>query len=186
MKRALATLAAFALLAAPASAHVTVLPATARPGESRTLTFRVLNERDGATTVAVDLFLPRGVTGKPADRPGWTMLDGGAEVHWSAKDASAAIGGESSKDFELAVGPLPKAQRVVFKVLQHYSDGEVVRWIQDPQPGAERPAPVLQLTATGRPAAAGGSSSAAGFAILAAVVVAAAGGALGLLRRRRR
>ena len=37
---------------------------------------------------------------------------------------------------------------MVFKTLQHYSDGEVVRWIQEPQPNAaetERPAPVLKL-----------------------------------------
>jgi uncharacterized protein YcnI len=184
VRRALATLAAFLAMAAPASAHVTVLPGTARPGETRTLTFRVLNERDGARTVGVDVFLPAGLAAKGAARPGWRRLDKSGEIDWTADAAGAAIGGETSKDFELTVGPLPKAENVVFKVLQHYSDGEVVRWIQDPEPGAERPAPVLQLTATGRPAPGGGSSSAIGFAVLAAVLLLAGGGGMLMLRRR--
>jgi uncharacterized protein YcnI len=174
----------FALVAPAADAHVTVIPSSARPGETRTLTFRVLNERADAKTVGVDVFLPRGVTGKPAARRGWSMLDRGNEIDWSADSPGTAIGGDSAKDFELTVGPLPKAGRVVFKVLQQYSNGEVVRWIQDPAPGADRPAPVLQLTASGRPAAPGRSSSAAGFAILAAVLVLALGG-VGLVVRRR-
>ena len=45
---------------------------------------------------------------------------------------------------------LPKrGQRVTFKAVQTYSDGEVVRWIQETVKGApepEHPAPVVHLT----------------------------------------
>jgi uncharacterized protein YcnI len=176
----------FALLAPLADAHVTVIPSAARPGETRTLTFRVLNERSDATTVRIDLFIPAGVTAKAADRRGWTKVDSGSQVTWTADAPPDAISGEKSKDFEVTVGPLPGSKQVVFKVLQHYSSGEVVRWIQDPEPGADRPAPVLQLTATGRPSTSGGSSATAGWAAIAVVVaIAVAGGALVLRRRRR-
>ncbi len=176
----------FAVLAAVAVAHVTVIPSAARPGETRTLTFRVLNERSDSATVGVEVFIPAGVTAKTADRRGWTKVDSGSHVTWTADAPADAISGEQSKDFEVTVGPLPKADRLVFKVLQRYSDGEIVRWIQDPEPGADRPAPLLQLTASGRPSSSGGSSSAAGWAVLAVLAaIAVAAGALVLRRRRR-
>jgi uncharacterized protein YcnI len=188
MSRVLALAAVlFALATAVADAHVTVIPSAARPGETRTLTFRVLNERSDATTVEFDLFMPAGVTAQAADRRGWTKTAAGAQVTWKANGPSDAISGNQSKDFEVRVGPLPDRKQVVFKALQHYSTGEIVRWIQDPTPDAERPAPVLQLTATGRPQSSGGSSSATGWVVLAALAVAVvAAGALILRRRRRR
>jgi hypothetical protein len=82
------------------------------------------------------------------------------------------------------VGPLPQSDQVVFKALQYYSDGQVVRWIQAPTAGAPRPSPVLQLTATGKPSSGGKGSSATGFVVLAIVLAAAAGGATLYLRRR--
>ena len=36
------------------------------------------------------------------------------------------------EDFKVRLGPLPDEPRIVFKALQHYADGQVVRWIQDP------------------------------------------------------
>jgi uncharacterized protein YcnI len=177
----------FAVLAAAADAHVTVIPSAARAGETKTLTFRVLNERSDATTVEFDLVIPAGVTAKAADRRGWTKVDTGSQVQWKADTPADAISGEQSKDFEVTVGPLPKADRLVFKALQRYSSGEVVRWIQDPTPDADRPAPVLQLTASGRPGkSSGDSSAAAGWAVLALLAAVAAGGAAFILRRRRR
>jgi periplasmic copper chaperone A len=84
--------------------------------------------------------------------------------------------------FELRVGPLPHARQVVFKALQHHSDGQIVRWIQT-GPGAERPARVLSL---GRaPAGGGGGSSGAAFLVPVAVVVLLFGGGLVLRRSRR-
>jgi len=174
MRRALATLLAFGALAAPASAHVTVIPSAARPGQTVTLTFRVLNERDDAKTVGIAIFVPAGVHAVASDRPGWTRAGKPGEFDWTT--TGTPIAGTSAKDFEIRVGPLPKRDRLVFKALQTYSDGQIVRWIQEPDPNSERPAPVLELTATGKPAAKGGSS-AAGFAVLAVVLIAAAGAA---------
>ena len=37
----------------------------------------------------------------------------------------------------MSLGPLPKADQFVFKALQTYTDGEVVRWIEEPTGGAE-------------------------------------------------
>jgi hypothetical protein len=55
------------------------------------------------------------------------------------------------------MGPLPQVDKMVFKVLQTYSDGNVSRWIEEPTPGQaepDNPAPVLTLTAaSGSPAA---------------------------------
>lgn len=175
------------LSAAVAEAHVTVIPSAARPGETRALTFRVLNERSDATTAEFDVFIPAGVTAKAADRPGWTKVQSGSQVQWKADTTADAISGDKSKDFEVTVGPLPDQEQVIFKALQHYSSGEVVRWIQDPTADAERPAPVLQLTSTGRPQSSSGSSSAAGWAVLAVIAaIVVAGGALFLRRRARR
>ena len=186
MRVLLCTVAAFVAAASVASAHVTVIPSAARPGETRALTFRVLNEQSDATTVGIDLFIPDGVTAKAADRRGWTKVDAGSQFKWTASTPADAIGGEQSKDFQVTVGPLPKTDRLVFKVLQRYSNGEVVRWIQDPSPDADRPAPVLELTATGRPRAPDGSSSAVGWVVIAVLAAVAIGGAALIARGRRR
>jgi uncharacterized protein YcnI len=168
----------FALLTPAASAHVTVLPASSRPGQTPALHFRVLNERSDARTVEIDIFVPRGLHATASDRRGWKLVEKPGEFDWVARDSG--IGGADAKDFELRVGPLPQAEQVVFKALQHYSDGRIVRWIQTGA-GAERPAPVLQL---GSAPAGGGGSSGLGFLAPIGVVVLLGGGLL--LRRSRR
>jgi uncharacterized protein YcnI len=142
----LAALALVLALLSPATAlaHVTVLPASSRPGETADLTFRVPNERDDAATVQVDVFLPKGVPAKVSSPDGWTeaVLDTG-EVRWRA-DEGTAINPGRTEDFKVTLGPLPDKPRIVFKALQHYADGQVVRWIQDPS-DEQRPAAVLDL-----------------------------------------
>ena len=187
MRVALATAAAFLALAGAAYAHVTVIPSSARPGETRTLTFRVLNEREDAKTVGVDVFLPAGLHATAGIRRGWSAVANGGQLTWTADSPDDAIGGDASLDFQVKAGPLPETDQLVFKVLQHYDDGQVVRWIQDPQPGADRPAPVVQLTATGRPQTTGGGSSATvGWVVIGALAAVALGGAALFARRRRR
>jgi uncharacterized protein YcnI len=143
MRLVLALLVAL-LFPATALAHVTVLPESSRPGETADLTFRVPNERDDAATVQVDVFLPKGVPAKVSSPDGWTqvVLDTG-EVRWTADDGNAINPGRT-QDFKVRLGPLPDAPRIVFKALQHYADGQVVRWIQDPS-DEQRPAAVLDL-----------------------------------------
>jgi uncharacterized protein YcnI len=184
VRLALATLAAYALLASAASAHVTVIPPAARPGETVTLNFRVLNERSDARTVGIEIFVPRGLHATASNRRGWKRADKPGEFDWTAEDRSASIGGASAKDFEVRVGPLPHSRQVVFKALQHYSDGQIVRWIQQPVAGAERPAPALQLGTRPAGASRGGSPGALA-AIPVVLIVLLLGGAAALRRRHR-
>ena len=55
------------------------------------------------------------------------------------------------QEFDVSLGPLPDIDQIVFKALQTYSDGEIVRWIDEPAAGTEpeHPAPVLKLAAAG-------------------------------------
>src|SRR3954468_4328828 len=150
-------LAWFSALTSVASAHVSVLPAVARPGDTIELTFRVPNERDDAATTGVEVFLPRGVPARIAPHAGWSSTDkGNGDVAWAPDAPGAAIGPGRTQDFKLTLGPLPRGDRIVFKALQTYADGEVVRWIQDGGPDDERPAAILDLS--GGDGAAGGTS----------------------------
>ncbi len=143
MRLALAFVLAL-LFPATALAHVTVLPESSRPGETADLAFRVPNERDDAATVQVDVFLPPGVPAEVSSPDGWShvVLPTG-EVRWTADEGNAINPGRT-EDFKVRLGPLPDEPRIVFKALQHYADGQVVRWIQDPS-DEQRPAAVLDL-----------------------------------------
>lgn len=170
-------------LAAPASAHVTVNPREATQGGYGRLAFRVPTESDTASTVRLEVTLPEdapvgSVSTMPV--PGWTVaiekrkVDPPVEVHgsqvseavakitWTAS-ANAGIKPGEFQEFPVSMGPLPAVDQMVFRVLQHYSDGNTARWIEPPAAnGAEPendPAPVLKLL----PAAAeGGAPSTSG------------------------
>ncbi|MDG4759752.1 YcnI family protein [Micromonospora sp. WMMD710] len=156
--------------AGPASAHVTVNPKEATQGGYARVAFRVPNESDTASTTKLEVVMPENapvgsVSTIPV--PGWTVtvekrkVDPPIEVHGSqiteavAKITWTAAGDVAVKpgqfqEFGVSMGPLPKVESMVFKTLQTYSDGNVSRWIDEPQPGGEepeKPAPVLTLTA---------------------------------------
>jgi len=207
---AAATLAVFGL-GSPAAAHVTVNPRTATQGGFAKLTFRVPNEKATASTVKLEVQLPpdapiASVSTRPT--PGWSVevrnrtLDEPVTAHgaqitevvdviiWTAEPGAEIAPGQF-QEFDISVGPLPEVDQMVFKALQHYSDGDIVRWIDEPQEGVEleHPAPVLRLTpAAGDEAAAedngGGSGVAIGFGV-AGAVLGLAGLVLGLLAYRR-
>ncbi|MGW4563027.1 YcnI family protein [Streptomyces sp. NPDC004561] len=165
-----AVAAASVLLAAgAASAHVTVHPESyAKGATDGVLTFRVPNEEDSASTTKVQVFLPTdhpvlGVLVHPQD--GWTAkvtttklktpvkTDDGTitEAASEITFTGGKIGAGQYEDFDVAFGQLPDdTGQLVFKTLQTYSDGKVVRWIEAPASGddePENPAPVLKLTA---------------------------------------
>ncbi|MFB7472551.1 YcnI family protein [Kitasatospora sp. NPDC056184] len=167
---ALAAAAAVVALAGPASAHVTVNPGSAEQGGYTAVDFRVPNENDTAGTVKVEVNLPldhplASVRTQPL--PGWTAvvekskLDKPIKVHgndvneavskitWTA-DAGVKIAPGQFQEFRVSLGPLPTdADSLVFKALQSYENGDVVRWIdeaKDGQPEPAKPAPVLKLT----------------------------------------
>ncbi|MBB2941219.1 uncharacterized protein YcnI [Actinoplanes lutulentus] len=173
-----AVAAAFVLaVASPAAAHVTVNPSTATQGGYTKVSFRVPNESDTASTTKLEVNLPAetpigSVSIKPV--PGWTAvaektkLATPVEVHGSPlTEAVSKITWTASKDseikpgtfqeFDVSLGPLPEVDQMVFKALQTYSDGNIVRWIDEPTTDGtepELPAPVLKLTAAGAEAAA--------------------------------
>jgi uncharacterized protein YcnI len=85
---------------------------------------------------------------KPVKSEDGEITEAVSKVTWVATD-----GGLNPGEFDLftiSAGPLPtKPNKLVFKALQTYSDGDVVRWIQATAKGApepEFPAPTLTLT----------------------------------------
>ncbi|GGN54686.1 hypothetical protein GCM10011579_014010 [Streptomyces albiflavescens] len=155
--------------AGAAFAHVTVHPESyAKGATDGVLTFRVPNEEDTASTTKVQVFLPTdhpvlGVLVTP--QSGWTakvtttklktpiktddgtITDAVSEITWTG----GRIRHGEFQDFNVAFGQLPDdTDQLEFKTLQTYSDGNVVRWIEETPKGGEEPespAPVLTLTA---------------------------------------
>ena len=173
------------VFAAPAAAHVEVSPTVARPGDTVDLTFKVPNERPDAATTALELFLPPGVPAKVTPPPGWTSTDrGGGDFVFAPETPDQAIGPGRTQELEVTLGPLPTADRIVFKALQTYADGQIVRWIQDTGADDERPAAILDLSG-------GGGEAGSGNLVLIIVIVALPLIALAIVgvlvtRRRRR
>ncbi len=158
------------MFASPAWAHVTVHPETVPAGTSDIeLTFRVPNERDNANTVRLQVFFPSNLpllTVNVLPIPGWSanvdthalskpiQTDDGpvdqvvSDITWTATSGGITPG--QYQDFDVSAGKVPdRTGTVVFKSLQTYSSGEIVRWIQvaDSQdPAPDTPAPVLTLT----------------------------------------
>ena len=143
------------------------------------LTFRVPNERENADTVMVQVFLPTNLPLLTVDvlpLPGWSATvhiqtlatpvktDDGlvsqivSDVTW--KSTSGGIAPGQYEDFSVAAGSVPdKPAQLVFKALQTYSSGEIVRWIEVPmagQPEPDTPAPVVTLTPAASPTSATG------------------------------
>ncbi|MEQ4305552.1 YcnI family protein [Plantactinospora sp. B6F1] len=156
-------------LASSASAHVTVNPREATQGGYGRVAFRVPTESDTASTVKLEVAFPEdaplaSVSTMPV--PGWTVaiekrkVDPPVEVHgsqvgevvskitWTAS-ADAGIKPGEFHEFPVSMGPLPKVEKLVFRVLQHYSDGKTARWIEPPAADGTEPendpAPVLKL-----------------------------------------
>lgn len=153
--------------ALPAAAHVTVNPKEANQGGFAKLAFRVPNERDKPTTklevafpaeqpIANASYKPVAgwkvaVTKKKLDKPikvhGEDVTEGIERVTWTADSPATGVQAGQFQEFEVSVGPLPEAEQLVFKALQTYDGGEVVRWIDEPTGSEEpeHPAPVLKL-----------------------------------------
>lgn len=217
------TMAALAAIgfAAPALAHVEVSGTDATQGGYGVASFRVPSESDTASTTELRVTLPDDtpiLSASVQPKPGWTATvtkknlatpqkddDGNtvnqyvSVVDWKADNPQAAIPPNQFDEFNLSVGPLPKAASVSFPAVQSYSDGSTVNWNEkaaDGQPEPEHPAPVLTLTASeetatapiAQPAAAAPASAPTwpGIAGLVVAIVAVLLGLanLALLRRK--
>jgi uncharacterized protein YcnI len=200
---------ALLLLAGVAWAHVTVNPHTAAQGGYAKVSFRVPNERDDAATTQLEVNLP---TDHPIASvqtravPGWTstvqkttlakpittddgqITEAVSKITWTA----GKIPPGSFEEFDVSMGPLPTdTDQLVFKALQTYDNGEVVRWIDTAPEGApepQHPAPVLTLTPadTAPGAATTGSSAGIWGVVLGSVgiVLGIIGIVVGLRNRR--
>jgi len=146
-----------------------VNPNQAPKGGFVKVSFRVPNERDDSGTTKLEVSFPAdhpipSVAVRPV--PGWTYSVAKTKLAQPIKsddgDVTEAVtkiswtGGPIKpgefQEFDVSLGPLPDdVDQLVFKALQTYASGEVVRWIEEAQPGAsepDHPAPVLQLTAS--------------------------------------
>jgi periplasmic copper chaperone A len=167
----LTALAAALAGAGAASAHVSVSSADAAAGGFGKLTFRVPNESDTASTVALRISIPEesamaSLRAQPV--PGWTVtmttsdlqtpLESHGEqvtsyvsvVEFRAADGGGIRPGEF-QEFALSGGAFPDAAQLSFPTVQTYSDGTEAAWIEptvEGQAEPERPAPVLTLTAS--------------------------------------
>ena len=165
----LTALAASVVVAGSASAHVTVSSQDATPGGYGKITFRVPNESDTASTVALRIQVPQeaAMTSlRTQPLPGWTVTRTtsdletplefeGEEItsYVSVIEFRAAAGGGIGpgefQEFALSGGPFPEADELTFPAVQVYSDGNESAWIEPTVAGQEepeRPAPVLTLT----------------------------------------
>ena len=165
---------AVALTAAPASAHVSVAADSAVQGGFAVISFRVPSESETLSTTRLAVQFP-------ADQPlafvavqphqGWTYQvkktklakpissDDGAvteavtQIDWTATSIATGIKPGEFDQFQVSVGPLPKAPVMTFKAIQGYSDGSSVAWIDEAAPGSsaepDHPAPTLALAAAG-------------------------------------
>jgi uncharacterized protein YcnI len=200
-----------AVQAPGAAAHVTLQPTAGRPADLQRYRVIVPNERESQATTGVDLRMPAGITFALVESvAGWRtqIVKRGssvAELRW--RGGRVRPGGYAELHF-IARNPV-RTGAIVWKALQRYDDGSVVRWIGSPS--SDTPAPVTRLSETAvpvdvvsthgeaAPTATGGSTAApAGAAspdgdgrdgltlaiAIAAVVLAAA--ALGLQFGRRR
>ncbi len=198
-------------VAGPASAHVTVSSASAVQGGYAKVTFRVPNEKATAGTVKLEVTFPEdapipSASIKPV--PGWraeiekrtlstpitvhgaSVTEGVAKVTWTANPGTAIEPGQF-QEFDVSVGPLPSVDQLILKALQTYSDGDIVRWIDEPTPGVEveHPAPILALSAPGGTDGSATDDEGDGFGVALAfgitgTVVGLAALALALLGRR--
>lgn len=164
-----------------AGAHVTVHSDDAVQGGHAEIAFRVPNESDTASTVKLQVAFPTDLpiaSVSVLPHPGWTYrvgkrTDAVSEIEWNAVGPDTAVKPGEYEVFRIVAGPLPTTDRLVFKVVQTYADGEVVRWIDEPVtngPEPEHPAPVLVI-------AAGGSADAVAHAGHTVAASASAGGA---------
>lgn len=160
-------LAVLVLMAAPASAHVTVTSPDAAAGGFGKVVFRVPTESDTASTTKLRVTLPADtpfafVSAQP--KPGWKVdvkkakLDEPIESHgttlseavrtvtWSTSGNGIAPG--EFDEFALSLGQFPDVDSLSFAAEQTYDDGEVVAWDEPtPEDGEEpeHPAPTLEL-----------------------------------------
>ena len=211
---ALGLVAAVAVTAAPAWAHVQVSADKAQAGATNvTVSFNGEAESTTAGIKSEQVFLPDGITANQVHQgklpAGWTFTT--APDNFTVAGPALPVGTDAV--WSVVIDKLPaNATQLVFKTIETYGNGEVDRWITEQQPGQpepEHPAPVLKLAAAAATSAAptsaaptsaapappttsstatksdGGSGNGVWWIVGAVVVLAAIAAAVVLVRRRR-
>ncbi len=149
-----------ALATAPttAFAHVTIAPSSIAAGVEDELVFRCPDESANAATVKLVVQLPRDhpiASVKLRPIPGWrgSVTTRKLAVPISTDDGEVAEAVETItwsggriepgeyQDFAILAGPIPGGTKeLLFKAVQTYSNGEIVRWIERRGPGEAEPA----------------------------------------------
>lgn len=133
--------------AATASAHIQVTPTLAAPNDAVKFTVLVPGESSSASTVKVALKVPRGALPYSyGEAPGWSRKlvlakdQSVSQIVWTGRLAP-----DGFAEFSLLASTPPQPGVLVWKALQYYSDGSVVRWIGSPS--SEEPAPRTDVRA---------------------------------------
>lgn len=147
-----AALIAVVCTADPAMSHVDLRPKQAPEGAATRFKLEVENERTDANTREITLQLPAGVTVRPRDSSaGWRLRIRAGRLSLTAP-AGGELTGHEARRFPVTMTlPRRPGERLVFKVLQEYDSGEVVRWI-GPAAGSD-PAPRVRIKAAPTPPA---------------------------------
>jgi uncharacterized protein YcnI len=213
MKIAAVLVAVVAALVAvqAAAAHVTLNPGEWEAGGFARFAVRVPNERDNADTIEVTVRFPQSIISASFQpKPGWErsiemepleepieeegeqITEHIASVTWTGGKIAPGEFEEFGISFQVPETP---GEELVFPSIQTYSNGEVVRWIGEPE--SESPAPRVAVlaaeeeegaapaggttTTEAEPAAASGSSDDDGNGLaIVALILGIAGLAAGL------
>jgi uncharacterized protein YcnI len=153
----LVSVAAGAFAPAVAGAHIQVIPSIVAPNDPVKFTVVVPGEQEDSTTT-VDLKMPAGLLPfSYEETPGWTRklvqaANGAVDrVVWTGK-----LPKDGFVEFSFLAGTPEKPGELVFKALQTYADGSVVRWIGEPK--SDHPAPVVAVQKDAPRQNAGGES----------------------------
>lgn len=155
----LSAVAAALLFTSAAAAHVTLNPNEWEAGGFARFAVRVPNERDKADTIEVTVRFPqsiisasfqpmpgwkRSIEMEPLDEPveeeGEQITEHIASVTWSGGKIAPGEFEEFGVSFRVPETP---GEDLVFPSIQTYSNGEVVRWIGEPE--SEFPAPTVTV-----------------------------------------
>ena len=142
MKTLILAAGASLILAAAASAHVTLNPGNAPADSFSRFALRVPTEED-VPTVRVSIQLPEGLDSVGFQpKEGWTRTQNGRVVTWSG----GQIGVGEFDEFGLSIHvPNTPGETLTFPATQTYANGKVVRWIGAPE--SDEPAPTLTIEA---------------------------------------
>jgi uncharacterized protein YcnI len=145
VRRIAVTLALVLACAGCVEAHVRVSPHVVPAHRIALLTFRCPNERTSTPTVKLEIRLPEDVPLALVTVPpvaGWRSRVTGQTITWYGGTIAPGTAGR----FRIVVGPIPAGHPLIFRAVQTYGSGEIVRWIQVRAAGEAEPpfpAPVV-------------------------------------------